>query len=113
MKVPALPRWDIFCHIIDNYGDIGICWRLARQLTQEYGVSVRIWVDRPEVAKRMIPDLDISLVSQVISNVEICHWSQNFPRVQTADVVIEAFACELPSSYLAAMTEKSLARLSG
>ncbi|MER2540956.1 MAG: elongation factor P maturation arginine rhamnosyltransferase EarP, partial [Azonexus sp.] len=21
-------NWDIFCRVIDNYGDIGVCWRL-------------------------------------------------------------------------------------
>ncbi|XOT98120.1 elongation factor P maturation arginine rhamnosyltransferase EarP, partial [Alcaligenes pakistanensis] len=23
---------DLFCRVIDNLGDIGVCWRLARQL---------------------------------------------------------------------------------
>ncbi|WP_187492385.1 elongation factor P maturation arginine rhamnosyltransferase EarP, partial [Pantoea agglomerans] len=22
--------WDIFCTVVDNYGDIGVTWRLAR-----------------------------------------------------------------------------------
>ena len=26
---PAPLRWDIFCNVIDNFGDIGVCWRLA------------------------------------------------------------------------------------
>ena len=38
-------RWDIFCSVVDNFGDIGICWRLARQLVNEYGQAVRLWVD--------------------------------------------------------------------
>ena len=29
--LPAL-QWDIFCTVIDNYGDAGVCWRLASQL---------------------------------------------------------------------------------
>jgi hypothetical protein len=37
--------WDIFCTVIDNFGDIGVCWRLARQLAQEHGHAVRLWVD--------------------------------------------------------------------
>ena len=37
--------WDIFCTVIDNYGDIGICWRLARQLRVDDGQRVRLWVD--------------------------------------------------------------------
>ena len=38
----ALRRWDIFCNVIDNFGDIGVCWRLARQLANEHGASVRL-----------------------------------------------------------------------
>ena len=38
-------RWDIFCAIVDNFGDVGFCWRLARQLVNEYGLEVRLWVD--------------------------------------------------------------------
>ena len=24
--------WDLFCRVIDNHGDLGVCWRLARDL---------------------------------------------------------------------------------
>ena len=27
-------RADIFCRVVDNYGDIGVCWRLARRLAR-------------------------------------------------------------------------------
>ena len=36
-----LATWDIFCNVIDNYGDIGVCWRLARLLANEHGLAVR------------------------------------------------------------------------
>ena len=36
---------DLFCRVVDNYGDLGVCWRLARQLAGEHGVAVRLWVD--------------------------------------------------------------------
>ena len=38
-------RWDIFCTVVDNFGDIGVTWRLARQLVAEHAVTVRLWVD--------------------------------------------------------------------
>ncbi|MGI4860408.1 MAG: elongation factor P maturation arginine rhamnosyltransferase EarP, partial [Janthinobacterium lividum] len=38
---------DLFCTVIDNYGDAGVCWRLARQLTDEYGWRVRLFIDAP------------------------------------------------------------------
>ncbi|WP_157072023.1 elongation factor P maturation arginine rhamnosyltransferase EarP, partial [Cupriavidus sp. HPC(L)] len=41
----TIRSWDIFCTVIDNFGDIGVCWRLARQLAQEHGHAVRLWVD--------------------------------------------------------------------
>ena len=34
--------WDIFCTVVDNYGDIGVTWRLARQLVAEQGGAVVI-----------------------------------------------------------------------
>jgi hypothetical protein len=33
-------RWDIFCKVVDNFGDIGVCWRLARQLQAEHGLQL-------------------------------------------------------------------------
>src|SRR5690606_30879051 len=46
-------RWDIFCRVIDNYGDIGVCWRLARQLRREYNLSVRLWLDDIKALRRL------------------------------------------------------------
>ena len=39
-------RWDIFCKVIDNHGDLGVCWRLACGLAAQ-GETVRLWVDDP------------------------------------------------------------------
>jgi uncharacterized repeat protein (TIGR03837 family) len=98
-----MQRWDIFCRIVDNYGDIGICWRLARQLKQEYRLDVRLWVDDLSSAAKLIPRLNTQLQQQSVDGVNICHWQQNFAEAKVADVVIEAFACELPEAYLAEM----------
>lgn len=98
-------RWDIFCRIVDNYGDIGVCWRLARQLAHEYGLQVRLWVDDLGVAKRLIENLDPTQAKQTVNDIEICNWQADFTDTHVADVVIEAFACELPEPYLMAMAE--------
>jgi hypothetical protein len=45
----------IFCKVVDNYGDIGICWRLARQLQREHGVAVTLWVDDLASFRRICP----------------------------------------------------------
>jgi len=100
---------DIFCHVIDNYGDAGVCWRLARQFAKEYPVRVRLWIDQIETLKKICSVLDITKVKQVISGVEIQTWPQDFPHIDSSmipDVVIEGFGCRLPDNYIRAMTEK-------
>lgn len=95
--------WDIFCTVIDNYGDIGVTWRLARQLVAEHGLNVRLWVDDLGAFARLCPSADPQLARQAIEGVEICHWPSVWEPVEVADVVIEAFACHLPAQYLTGM----------
>jgi uncharacterized repeat protein (TIGR03837 family) len=94
---------DIFCTVVDNYGDIGVCWRLARQLAHEHGVAVRLWVDDLASFRRLCPEVDAALAQQHCRGVEVRHWGALFPEVEPANLVIEAFACELPQRYVAAM----------
>jgi len=113
VEKPTLPpanltpsRWDVFCQVVDNYGDIGVCWRLARQLAGEFGLELRLWVDEPEALDMMLPSFDPALESQSHAGVEVRRWPVDFPPVVAADVVIEAFGCELPPAYLAAMVTR-------
>lgn len=104
-------RWDIFCTVIDNFGDIGIAWRLARQLTEEFDQDVRLWVDDLESFKRLEHRLDPDSTRQNIGGVEICRWSSPLPDFEPAQVVVEALACRLPDAYLqkmAVMTVKPI-----
>lgn len=96
-------RCDIFCNVIDNYGDIGVCWRLARQLANEHGLQVRLWVDDLASFVALCPEADAARDVQHCRGVEICRWLAPFPRVEPAALVIEAFACNLPEAYIAAM----------
>lgn len=102
----APPRWDIFCRIIDNFGDVGVSWRLARQLTHEHGLSVRLWLDDPARARRLLPALIPERAQQTIEGVTIRHWQDAFCVDTVADVVTEAFGCELPPGYVQAMVAK-------
>ena len=94
---------DIFCDVVDNYGDIGVCWRLARQLANEYGMVVRLWVDDLASFARLCPDADPAREQQDCRGVEVRHWPADFPMVEPAGLVIEAFACKLPQRYVEAM----------
>lgn len=99
--------WDIFCSVVDNYGDIGVTWRLARQLVAEHQYQVRLWVDDLRAFERMCPQIDTDLARQWQAGVEVCHWSADWVAVPAADVVIAAFACQLPSAYMEAMAARA------
>jgi uncharacterized repeat protein (TIGR03837 family) len=97
---------DIFCKVIDNYGDIGVCWRLSKLMANEYGLAVRLWVDDLNSFARLCKDINPALEQQMCRGVEVRLWDDKFPVVQPADVVIEAFACKLPESYITAMVQQ-------
>ncbi|MDQ0979911.1 elongation factor P maturation arginine rhamnosyltransferase EarP [Pseudomonas synxantha] len=99
-------RWDIFCSVVDNYGDIGVTWRLARQLVVEHGCEVRLWVDDLRAFERMCPQIDVQVSQQWQEGVEVRHWPAQWPGAQSADVVIAAFACQLPAEYMERMAER-------
>ena len=95
---------DLFCAVVDNLGDAGVCWRLARQLAAEHGWAMRLWIDDTAPLALLRPGIDPALVRQTVDGVEIRRWSAPFPDVTPAQVVIEAFACELPPAYVTAMS---------
>ncbi|MFL6579954.1 MAG: elongation factor P maturation arginine rhamnosyltransferase EarP [Burkholderiales bacterium] len=102
-------RWDLFCAVVDNLGDIGVCWRLARQLASEHGAQVRLWVDDLATFHQLAPVLDIKAARQKLGDIELWAWTPGFPVVDPADIVVETFACELPASYVAAMKTRAKA----
>jgi uncharacterized repeat protein (TIGR03837 family) len=104
-------RWDIFCSVVDNYGDIGVTWRLARQLAAEQGHVVRLWIDELGAFVRLCPEASVDAEWQRWSGVEVHQWREPFPAVEPAQVVIEAFACQLPSAYIEAMVASGTRRL--
>ena len=93
-------RWDIFCQIVDNYGDAGVCWRLARSLSSIHGQEVRIFCDDLPTLNLLASGVDLKIKERIdIQPWETSHTNARHP-VQTPDVVIEAFGCELPQRYL-------------
>ena len=93
---------DLFCRVVDNYGDIGVCWRLARQLVAEHGCKVRLIVDDLGAFRVIAPGINPDLARQSLLGVEIVAWIAA-DGIVPSEVVIEAFACDPPSSYVEAM----------
>ena len=96
-------RWDIFCQIVDNYGDAGICWRLARSLSSLHGQEVRIFCNDLPTLNLLASGSDEALSHKIdLQPWEASHSNARHP-VQAPDVVIEAFGCDLPERYLAGL----------
>lgn len=96
--------WDLFCRVVDNYGDIGVAWRLARQLGRAARRSVRLRVDDLHAFGRIEPRVDARVLRQRIDAVEIIRWRHDDREpVVPADVVVELFGCGLPQRYVDAM----------
>jgi len=100
----------IFCKVVDNYGDIGICWRLARMLRQEHGVAVTLWVDDLRSFRRIWPAVMEDADAQTVEGVLVRHWRGQdgaWMPEEVADIVIEFFGVDLPPAYVAAMAERA------
>lgn len=87
-------RWDIFCRVIDNHGDAGVCWRLAAELAAR-GAAVRLWIDDPAPLRWMAP--------VGAPGVEVVRWTDAAPALPPGDAVIEAFGCDPPPEFVARM----------
>lgn len=87
-------RWDIFCRVIDNHGDLGLCWRLAADLAAR-DEAVRLWVDDPSALAWMAP--------HGAPGVSVVHWVESPPAIEPGEVVIEAFGCDPPAAFVARM----------
>ena len=97
----AASNWDIFCRVIDNYGDIGVCWRLAADLAAR-GRTVRLWVDDPLPLRWMAP----GALDGNWPGVSVLRWQQSgeldfLARLPRANVIVEGFGCEIEPVYLA------------
>ena len=110
MKNQQQTVW-LFCRVIDNYGDIGVAWRLAKQLAHEQGFNVVLWVDDWDAFGHLLPDLTAD--KQEYAGIYLQHWREPFMAAQltavpAADAVIETFACDLPAAVLAWMQTRQV-----
>ena len=97
--------WDIFCRVIDNHGDLGVCWRLSADLALR-GHQVRLWVDDAKALAWMAPEAKpdaegFALFSTPSGQVTVRPWWATLqPKDLTSDAWVEAFGCELPEHFL-------------
>jgi uncharacterized repeat protein (TIGR03837 family) len=106
--MPPSLRWDIFCRIVDNFGDAGVCWRLSRQLAHEHGIAVTLWIDDVASLAQFVPRLAPDAADQAADGIRVRRLATlNAGAFTLPDVVVESFGCGLPEIYVAAMAERS------
>ena len=93
--------WDIFCRVIDNFGDIGVSWRLCADLSAR-GHSVRLWVDDSTALQWMAP----GALESHWPRIRVMPWEQSshsetLHTLPLADVWIETFGCDIPEAFVA------------
>ncbi len=98
----ATLRWDVFCRVIDNFGDLGVCWRLCADLAAR-GHSVRLWVDDATALQWMAP----GALDGRWPGIQVLGWAQSLDAdylayLQPADVWIEGFGCDIAPEFIAA-----------
>ena len=103
--------WDIFCQVVDNHGDLGVCWRLSQHLIS-LGQSVRLYIDEPSALSWMAPDPKANPSLQILpwptgktgAELDCAHWT-------SPDAVVEAFGCEIPPLYIKTLCAQSSTRV--
>ena len=82
---------DIFCEVIDNYGDVGVAYRLAREFKRIYpNKKLRFFINQRE---------EINLIKKS-NDIEIIAYKDIFKVENSADLIMETFACEIPKKYM-------------
>jgi uncharacterized repeat protein (TIGR03837 family) len=97
-SAPPSLQWDVFCRVVDNFGDIGVCWRLARDLARR-GQRVRLWADDATALRWMAPDGE--------PGVDLVPWLGSTPLPPPGDAVVEAFGCDPPEAFVAALAARA------
>ena len=97
--------WDVFCRVIDNFGDIGVCWRLCADLGAR-GHAVRLWVDDTAPLHWMAP----GALEGSCPGIQVLNWEQTqdsalLASLAPADVWIEGFGCEIATEFIAARAD--------
>lgn len=107
MKVNSI---DIFCEIIDNFGDIGVVYRISKELKKIFqNVRIRIVLNRLEEFKainKKVKDTDYQEIDGLICVTEK-YVKENMESFGVSDVFIEAFGCNVPEEYVKAAKENS------
>jgi len=99
--------YDVFCHVVDNFGDAAVCWRLSRGLAElPARPSVRLWIDDLNALRTLVPELRTDAPHQSRAGIEIVHLRADADFGAPAEVAVDAFGGGLPEVYTQAMVRR-------
>lgn len=98
-----LKTLDIFCEIIDNYGDIGVVYRVAKEIKKIYKDSIiRVFINRKEEFLKInskAQDIDYQEIDGIYY-ITFDYLLKNIEKIDSSQVIIEAFGCNIPEVYM-------------
>lgn len=92
----------ILCSVVDNYGDIGVSYRLIRHLLSQYPqLKIRLVIDNLESFSVLDPSVDPNLHHQKVDGIEVFLWQDSELcyhefTVNPPHIILECFQCGQP-----------------
>ncbi len=102
---------DILCRVVDNYGDIGVVYRLAKALSDlDPALNLRLVVDDLAAFRALAPAVDPAREVQDLGNWTVVRWDHPWEgfRSEPPRLVLECFACGRPDFFEACLFDPEL-----
>lgn len=101
---------DIFCDVIDNYGDIGVVYRFSKEMKRIFPKTrVRVILNKLEELIKINKEATYKEY-QIINKIEYIFedfFKKKFEEFGVSDIIIEAFGCNIFDEYIKLGKEQS------
>lgn len=114
----------VLCKVVDNFGDIGVVWRLCCQLSNQikkenFTSKINLIVDDLFSFSKICNSVDCSKSFQIVDNINIFNWNDEklcydeFSKKdgENLSVILEVFQCGRPSWMEKILFEEKLNRI--
>ncbi len=96
---------SVLCKVVDNFGDIGVVWRMCRQLFLDYpDLKLHLIVDDLSSFNKIWPKVDVNKDFQAVDGIDVYRWeaadfcSKKFLEKdgEKLEIILETFQCGRP-----------------
>ncbi len=109
----------VLCKVVDNFGDIGVAWRMCSRLSKiQSKYKICLVVDDLVSFSKINPSVDTTKSVQTVEDVEVFLWNDNelcFSEFSKNDgerleIILECFQCGRPEWMEQILFEQKLTR---